>query len=1054
MAKKKASAKRSVAKSSVAKKKAKRTAVAKKQATKKTTKRATRIGNNDFESARTKLQSLLETPESEKQIVKLLMSLDESQRRELFPVCENNYREVSKTSLIKEPSGTFRQNPLVSPAQVAMFCTANFKETKKLHGRPTAKNRELVLEVLEGRKPSWVGQYVEYLLAESNFGYWKLCRGLVRRELCPKPTDPRYYTGIITGLLGRWNDDNSSVLDELKNDPGLLKDEIWRLFEYEGEGDNTLARVDCFRWSDWAGALSKLSEEGKLPRARLLDSALGALELEFNHYRSRWFFDFFDRLQPTDQEIKKRATRILDLMASQTPNVAQWAFEKQQRLIDSGMLKATSQIIHASTPLLGGRHKKTVMQVLKLFDQLAKKSPKSAKEICLASVEALGHEKADLQRAAFKLIDNYGSPKDGELYDSVERYVSVTAATVKKQLNAWLASAGSGATESKTKEKKKSASKATIKPSEVKRFDARHVNLLSLKPLVDSLKAPGASTPIPAAVFDGTEIPRLTAESLITPINDLDELLETLGRVIEDDSLVDDAERAIDGLARLHADKPDDFDKLVAPLYKRVAKLTKRKWLAFSAQGVAGDLCGLICAWKRGEPVTTEVKRNEYGNMRIYIYGIADQPSERWHLEGVPLAFMSQRMLEVCEFLTAGKPIQLLSTPTHQGGWVDAQTLVARINASTITPPETDVILAMLRVAPDGRSAALKKLKPKLKGEWINAIKHGLGASGIRVGKSSALWAAAARCRSPLQDDPKVVKAFPKLGPGAGKAARFEAKFWQEETKYGKAQNIKISTTEKLPKKVAANVPTQMLQQNRDDETSVSFHDIGTTPGSIQWLAMMWPAAHETFFATGATCLGENLDWWEAAWHNRCFLEPLLDSDVPLLDMGAILLLCGLGAKEPGEHGLAADITIQAINDGRVGTDSLATILTTAVTSGHFNLSRLTKRLQDIAGVSELHAYVVMSSVETSLAAIDVKQLPRGTGDLVELLLEFGVQMGRGIESPECRSFLESMTGSNKAAKAAKQLLAVETQGFDAEGVLLLAIENRISRLEEWAKRE
>jgi hypothetical protein len=602
--------------------------------------------------------------------------------------------------------------------------------------------------------------------------------------------------------------------------------------------------------------------------------------------------------------------------------------------------------------------------------------------------------------------------------------------------------------------KKSAKSKSAIQASDLKKFNAKHVELLSLQPLLAALhEAHSPTTPIPAAVFNGTDFPRLDPDRRLTPINDLDELLETLGRVIEDDNLIDDAERAIDGLARLHAEKPDDFDKLIAPLHKRADKLLQRKWSAFAAQGVAGDICGLILAWKRGEPVTTEVKSNEWGNQRVLVHGLVDEPIERWHQDGVPLAFMSRRMLDICGLVTSKQPQQLLSSPTHEGGWIDPATLVERINGLKTDPPETDVVLAMLRLAPDGRAAALKKLKAKLKGEWISAMKHGLGAGGIRIGKSAGLWAAAARCRSPLEDDPKVAKAFPKLGPGAGKAARFETRFWQRKTSYGLARYFDILTTEKPPKEVPTNIPSQLLQKNRDDETTLSFHDIGTTAGSIRWLASMWPAAFESFFATGAECIGGNLDWWEAAWHNRCFLEPLLESDTPLLDMGEVLLLCGLAAKEPGEHGLAVDITIQAISDGRLGTDNMGRMLTTGITSGHFNLPRLAKRLHDIANVSDLHAYVVMYSAETTLPNADARQLPRGIGDIFELLVEIGTQLERGIVKPECRSLLEKIAGSNKTARAAKQLLSIETS-FDPREIIASAVTNRIDRLKEWAKRK
>ena len=1048
--------KKSAPKKKPAKKTTKSSPAVKQKAPKKTSKRPASKGNDDIESVRSKLQALLEKPKTEKKIFKLLLSLNENERRELSPMCQKWYRKVKKNDFLEDPPGTFRWNPLMSPAEVAVFCTSNFTEIKKLGRWGIPRDDDVVLEVLTVRKPSWVEQFVELLLGSSNFwNSWRLCRKLVRQGQCPKPDNPRYYTGMITGLVGRWNRGKKTAVGELRKDPDLLKDEIWRLFEYEGEDDNTLANVDRWEKSNWSGALVTLSKEGKLPRTKLLDSALGALELGFNHYRARWFFDFFNRMAPTDQELKKRAARILDLIGSPTPNVAQWAFEKQQLMMDRGLIKDTLSIISASAPLLGGRHKKTVTQVLRLFEQLSENSPKVAREVCLTTAEALNHERADVQKAAFKLIEKYGSPDDADLTETVEKYASVAAATVNKQLKSWLES-GTPDETAQPKARKSTKSKFAIKAGDLKKFDAKHVELLSLQPLVAALqKTPSATMPILAAVFDGTDIPRLDPNRRLKPIDDFDELLETLGRVIEDESLIDDAERTIDGLARLHADKPDDFDNRIAPFYKRASKLLERNWSPFAGQGVAGDICSLILAWKRGEPVTTEFKKQdqEWRSDNLLISGLTDEPIETRYQDGVPLAFLSRRMLDVCGLVTSNQPQQLLSAPTHEDGWIDAAVLIERINVLKADPSETDVVLAMLRLAPDGRASALKKLKPKLKREWINAVKHGLGASGIRIGKSAALWAAAARCRSPLEDDPRVLKAFPKLGPGAGNAARFETRFRQEQTEYGPGRYLDIVTSENQPKKVPIDMPSQLFQRNRVDETSIRFHDIGTTAGSIGWLATLWPAAYEAFFAAGAQCIGGNLDWWEAEWHNRCFMEPLLNSDTPLLDMGEVLLLCGLAAKEPGEHGLAVDITIQAISDGRLGTDNMGRMLTTGITSGHFNLPRLAKRLHDIANASDLHAYVVMYSAETACPNADAKQLPRGIGDIFELLAEIGTQIERGIENPECRSFLAKITGSNKAAKAAKQLLSIETS-FDPREIIASAVTNRVDRLRAWAKRK
>jgi len=73
-------------------------------------------------------------------------------------------------------------------------------------------------------------------------------------------------------------------------------------------------------------------------------------------------------------------------------------------------------------------------------------------------------------------------------------------------------------------------------------------------------------------------------------------------------------------------------------------------------------------------------------------------------------------------------PARLLSAPTHEGGWIDPAEWVRRINSLQSEPGEADLILSLLRLAPDGREAALKSLnKTKLKGECVNVAKYALG---------------------------------------------------------------------------------------------------------------------------------------------------------------------------------------------------------------------------------------------------------------------------------------------------------------------------------------
>lgn len=1052
MAKKKASRK-SAKKKSASKKTARKKVATKKKSPPKKTARKKSAGKRaaSVEALKEKLQKLLEKPETQKQVIRLLAPLDETQRKAIAPHCVAWLRKQRKNDLIEDPPGTFRRNPLMRSAEVAVFCVSGLTDIKKL-GRLSLPDGEVLLEILKLRKPKWADQIADMLLEGTYYwGSWRTVREMVKLKLCPKPNNTRYYTGMITGLCGwRWGgQDRKTALAALRADPSLLKDEVWKLFEYEGDGENTLANIDRWEKTSWSGALATLSKEGKLSRPKLLAATLGALELGFNHYRAKWFFTFFDLLEPTDRELKKHADTILDLVGSPTPNVATWAFEKATAMYERGLVKDASRLAVAASPLLMAKQKGTVQKTLKFLGQLAENSPESVGEICVLAADAMGHEKVDVQKSAFKLISKHATASDPQVQEAVRKYLPLVAASFRKQLTEWLESADSSASE--TPSKKKSARTASIDRSRLKKYPASHRALMKVDELAAALDGSSEdSVAIPAAVFDGTEIPRLDADRKITPISNVEELIEVCGRVLEDSSLIDDGERAIDGISRLHGEKPDDFAELIGPLLKRATTLfTKRHKAPFVGESITCDLCGLIRLWVHPQPVTVRHTKNMHGTPQLEIHGVFDEPFSTWGTPPTPLAFLSQRSLELARRLSAD-PAPLLSAPTHEGGWIDPAEWVRRINSLKNEPGEVDLILSLLRLAPDGKEAALKSLKTKLKGEWVNVAKFALGGK-VQIGKSAPMWIAAARARTPLGDDPKVSKAFPKHGPDSGKAPQFQVRYFEEKYAGKTLKRTAVDAVAKRPKKLDVMVPTQLLYRNQMEDSSVSFWDLGIEPGSLNWVESISPLDCNAFFAAGGQCLVDNLDWWEAAWHNRCFLNPLLDPDTPPGDIGLFMLFCGLAAKEPGEHGLAVDITIQAINDGRLGTDNLRDTIAQHAPSGVFNLTRLATRFQDVATASDLQAWVVLLAWEQALGEPFDKSL-RGLGNILELLCELGSQLQRGIESPSCREYLESISGTNKTAKAAKQLLTLSTSSSPAE-CLQQALENRLDRIKIWGSR-
>ena len=97
--------------------------------------------------------------------------------------------------------------------------------------------------------------------------WWPLVRRLVRQGLCRAPQTDHYVLGMIVGVCPYY-ESKKTIYDALLDDPDLLQNDVWRLFEVEGDKDLTLAARDKYSHGDnrWTYALLRLAREHKLAR--------------------------------------------------------------------------------------------------------------------------------------------------------------------------------------------------------------------------------------------------------------------------------------------------------------------------------------------------------------------------------------------------------------------------------------------------------------------------------------------------------------------------------------------------------------------------------------------------------------------------------------------------------------------------------------------------------------------------------------------------------------------------------------------------------------------
>jgi hypothetical protein len=391
----------------------------------------------------------------------------------------------------------------------------------------------------------------------------------------------------------------------------------------------------------------------------------------------------------------------------------------------------------------------------------------------------------------------------------------------------------------------------------------------------------------------------------------------------------------------------------------------------------------------------------------------------------------------------------LLSAPTHRGGWIGSCTLVERAKAYTGPQPQQDLhdqVLSLLRLAPEQRSTALRQAGT-CKGEYGDALRYALGGKLARIGPTASLWAAAARARAPFADDEAVEKRHPGLGPDAGLAARWSWKIVDRPglTNTVRFHDLVVERRPGAPAEIASDLPTVLLHSHKAGGWDVE------SGSNLSWLSYIWPVARESFFAAGACRIAHNLDWWEAQWNNRVYLELLLDADVPMKPMALLLLALGLAAKEPGESGLATDALIAASAEGRLDGRKLGQALGSLLTTGIVKAARWARTLAAAARVSPLHAQVVCLAIQYSLGG-DPADSPRDLFALLELLLELLSESGEPVSIPAARDYLGRLSGGGKVPRLAATLLQLPDKPNELyrRSVAAQALAARVQRAERW----
>jgi hypothetical protein len=791
----------------------------------------------------------------------------------------------------------------LGPTLVAAYGVLPASDLRTLGWRSNHLPKQLV-DVLRRRSPERLVPIVRHLLDDVGGGRaWRTVRPLVRDGVVPRPDDASYTLAMLAGTAYR----NAAEL--VADDSGLLEVEVWRLFEVEGGGETSLANHEKFFGDPWGTVLRELAAGEPAFRRRVLAASLAALARDFATYRAGWFSRFHESLAPTDDERTERADAYLALLRSRVGPTVSFAVAALRSIQHGGRLPA-DLLFDRIAPVLADAPAGTAIAALDLLRRAASGSPEAARRAAVVAVDALAHPSPEVQGRALGLVGRLIDQPDEAVARALAARLPHVAASQRSAATALLARLGDG----------ERGAGPTSPPADESAPVAA--------PLAVSTRNVSSDSPT-------------GADRAIRTLATLEDLVDAAVSVIESGEPADDVERVLDAVGRLAADRPPVFPRLTASIAKRARTiLARRDSSPFSGVNPRADVAGVLLAWTTGELV-------------------APDPIHPSAEPGAGL-FLSARAREVAEAAGARRPFVGVAAPTHSGGWIDPAELVQRI-ASRPPASRLDLVAALLRLAPDGREAALPA-SADLGGEIGAIVRYALGGQES-IGPTAPWWVAAARVRAPGEDDELVERRHPRLGPEAGRAARIRLRV-RDPRPYAGGFGLDIEPP--LPGDRRVELPTVLMLRDPS-----SFAWTGRSePAMIRWMATIQPGSREVWAAVGSVPIARNVDWWSAEWANRAFLEPFVDRVAPIGPHARALVGIALGAREAGERGLATDITRLALADGRLTAPTLAEGLTAAAAISCDRPNRWALSLSDVAATSADHAAAVADAIILSLPAV------------------------------------------------------------------------------------
>ena len=380
-------------------------------------------------------------------------------------------------------------------------------------------------------------------------------------------------------------------------------------------------------------------------------------------------------------------------------------------------------------------------------------------------------------------------------------------------------------------------------------------------------------------------------------------------------------------------------------------------------------------------------------------------------------------------------PYELLATPESAAGWVGAMTLVERMSSAHGKPWASDLTAAILRLDPDDprrdEAAEAAATHSRFSEAW-SAVAYALGGKPGRV-KTAAWWVAAARARSDEPDALLARAGLRRSGQSEPPRVRLEAVVtmrvaqWPAGStkEYADLRVNLVSPAEGAAPKDTKNGWARKLDWVADQPTVIPTRtqvpDYYTgRPDIARWVGLTWPRSVEFAASVGVMQLAGSSAFDMENPTLGPTLAAIAESPGSIGEIGRACVAFGLSGKHRLDRAQAAELLAAELG-ARLTVVELASTMATLVEA--CKLSRWAESLADAALISARSRRGVIELLTALLPRLATSRT--GMSALLEVLDDELRRAGAVVTDPTLREWLATFSGSSKAAKAAKAMLAL-----------------------------